>query len=95
MGRSDLPKVTILWFVTEPGLEPECPDSQASAFLTGLFRGSFRTLSLSFALNKREIQKDFQLEKRRNRLLTGKKALNVHEITGNRPPSQPEERSTS
>jgi len=81
--------------VTEPGLEPECPDSQASAFLTGLFRGSFRTLSLSFALSKREIQKDFQLEKRRNRLLTGKKALNVHEITGNRPPSQPEERSTS
>ena len=41
------PRLQVLWFVTEPGLEHEYPDSQASAFLTGLFRGSFRTLSLA------------------------------------------------
>ena len=89
------PRSQVLRFVTEPGLGPECPDFQASAFLTGLIRGSSRVLSLSFALSKREIQKDFQLEKKRDRFLTGKKALNVYEIPGNRPPSQPEERSTS
>lgn len=90
-----MPRVTSSAVRTEPGLGPECPNFQASALLTGLFHGSSRVLSLSFALSKREIQKDFPLEKRRDRFLIGKKALNVYEIPGNRLPSQPEERSTS
>lgn len=43
---------------------PECPNFQASALLTGLFHGSSRVLSLSFALSKEKFKKDFQLEKK-------------------------------